>query len=100
MPLVPDITVTKPVRKVSQKAKKQSLNKKNKVTKNSENKSKGIKESLQKVPMSDKDTEIFILEVQSRPALWNYTLNYAKRKDIDRNKLWEEVIEAANLRGL
>lgn len=62
--------------------------------------SKVNKKKIQKAPMFDRATEIFILEVRSHLAKQNYTMNHAKRKYDDRKKLWEEVIEAANLTGL
>ncbi|XP_021931336.1 uncharacterized protein LOC110835438 [Zootermopsis nevadensis] len=44
--------------------------------------------------MSEKsfDTDLFIMEIEQRPALWNSGLNEYSDKNI-RKKLWEEIVQ-------
>lgn len=42
------------------------------------------------------DEEILILEVQNRPALWNYTLPLKERSAKMKKQLWEEIAQILN----
>ncbi|XP_074115526.1 uncharacterized protein LOC141538107 isoform X2 [Cotesia typhae] len=48
--------------------------------------------------LTDDEIEFLILEVQSRPPLWNYEIPLAKRSSKATDLLWEEISKAMNYR--
>ncbi|XP_074098908.1 uncharacterized protein LOC141527380 [Cotesia typhae] len=49
--------------------------------------------------LTDDEIEFLILEVQSRPPLWNYEIPLAKRSSKATDLLWEEISKAMNFRA-